>query len=278
MATKNWFITGVSTGFGRELSKAALARGDKVVGTLRKQEQFAEFEALAPGRAIAVQADVTNPAQVTASVARAIEVLGHVDVLVNNAGYGLFGSIEQLTEEQIDQQFAVNTFGAIRVTRALLPHLRERRAGKILQISSVAGQTGAAGLGIYNASKWALEGFSEALSYEVRKLGIHVVLIEPGAFRTDWAGRSMDRVEPLPDYAGTVGRVAAYLDQGNGKQPGDPKKAAAFMLEIADMDTPPLRIPFGADSYDSIKQKLTRQLSELTAWEQKAKSLSFEGD
>lgn len=276
MASKTWFITGVSTGFGRSLAKQALARGDKVAGTLRNAEQFAEFEALAPGRAIAVQADVTNDAQVKSAVERAVQQLGHVDVLVNNAGYGLFGGIEELSDAQIARQMEVNFFGVLRVTRALLPHMRARRSGRILQLSSVAGQTAFPGLGIYNASKWAVEGFSEALAMEVRRLGIKVVIVEPGGFRTDWAGRSMERAQPIADYAESVGRVAAHLEQVNGNQPGDPEKAAAFMLELADMENPPLRIAFGTDAYDAIKNKLENQLRQLTEWEQKSKSLGFD--
>lgn len=274
--TKRWFITGVSTGFGRALAVAALQRGDHVAGTLRRREQLAEFEALAPGRALAFEADVTREGEVQRAVSGAIAALGHVDVLVNNAGYGALGAVEELSEEQIQRQLEVNFQGALRVTRAFLPHLRERRAGRILQISSVAGQVGTPGLGIYNASKWALEGFSEALNGEVKGLGIRVVIIEPGAFRTDWAGRSMDHGAPIEDYAATAGYVRKALGQFNGKQPGDPDKAARLMLELADMDDPPLRVAFGADAFNTIKKKLDTQLAELLAWEAKSTSLAFD--
>ncbi|MDC3961833.1 oxidoreductase [Polyangium jinanense] len=274
--TKRWFITGVSTGFGRSLAVAALQRGDHVAGTLRRREQLAEFEALAPGRALAFEADVTREGEVQRAVSGAIAALGHVDVLVNNAGYGALGAVEELSEEQTQRQLEVNLHGALRVTRAFLPHMRARRAGRILQISSVAGQVGSPGLGIYNASKWALEGFSEALQAEVKGLGIRVVIIEPGAFRTDWAGRSMDYGAPIEDYAATAGYVRKLLGQFHGKQPGDPDKAARLMLELADMEDPPLRVAFGADAFKTIKQKLEAQLAELLSWEAKSTSLAFD--
>jgi NAD(P)-dependent dehydrogenase (short-subunit alcohol dehydrogenase family) len=274
--TKRWFITGVSTGFGRALAAAALQRGDHVAGTLRRRDQLAEFEALVPGRALAFEADVTRADDVQRAVSGAIAALGHVDVLVNNAGYGALGAVEELTEPQIQRQLDVNFFGALRVTRAFLPHLRERRAGRILQISSVAGQVGSPGLGIYNASKWALEGFSEALNAEVKGLGIRVVIVEPGAFRTDWAGRSMDHGSPIDDYTATAGYVRKLLGQFNGKQPGDPDKAARLMLELADMEEPPLRVAFGADAFQGIKRKLETQLAELLVWEGKSASLNFD--
>lgn len=274
--TKRWFITGVSTGLGRALAIAALQRGDHVAGTLRRRDQLAEFEALSPGRAFAFESDVTREGEVQRAVSGAIAALGHVDVLVNNAGYGVLGAVEELTEEQIQRQFDVNFFGALRVTRALLPHLRERRAGRILQISSAAGQIGTPGLGIYNASKWALEGLSEALHGEVKGLGIGVVIVEPGAFRTDWAGRSVDLAPPIDDYAPTAGYLRKLLDQFHGTQPGDPDKAARLMLELADMEDPPLRVAFGTDAFQSIKRKLETQLAGLLSWEAKSTSLNFD--
>lgn len=274
---RTWFITGVSTGFGRELAHVALERGDRVAGTLRKPEQLAEFEALAPGRALAFLLDVTDQHGIQTTVKQVIGALGHIDVLVNNAGYGLIGALEEVSDAQIRSQFAVNTFGALDVMRAVLPHMRERQSGHILNISSVGGAVAFPGVGIYNASKFALEALSEALAGEIEHLGIKVTIIEPGAFRTDWAGRSLQTGEGIDDYAVSAGaRRRAIQDEVDGKQPGDPRKAAEAMVDMVEMDNPPLRLAMGNDAVDAIRNKLTRQLEELTTYEHIARSLTFD--
>lgn len=272
---KNWLITGVSSGLGRAFAEAIVARGDTVVGTVRRENDKAAFVSLGSS-ARAVLIDVTDESQMRKAFAESLALLdGRIDVLVNNAGYGVFGSIEQLSMEQVRSQMEVNFFGALQLTQLALPTFRSQRGGTIVQISSMAGQTGSPGLGIYNASKWALEGFSEALSHEVAHLGIRVVIVEPGAFRTDWAGRSMDVVPPLPDYLPSVGVVQDRLEKVNGNQPGDPSRAAALLLELVDSDAPPLRIAFGEDSVDRIRAKLIAQLKDLDTWSEKSQGLGF---
>ena len=274
---KTWLITGVSTGLGRAFAEAALGRGDVVFGTVRKESDRASFEALGDGDAHALILDVTDEQAVKNLGENLSSVLGGgLDVLVNNAGYGVLGAFEDLSPAQIRKQMEVNFFGALNVTRAVLPHFRKSKQGTIVQISSVAGQTGTPGLSAYNASKWALEGFSEALANEVAHLGIRVILVEPGAFRTDWAGRSMDIVPTSGPYQETAGLVEQRLSNINGRQQGDPQKAAHFLLELVDMEKPPLRIPFGNDSYDRIRAKIKSQQDDLLAWEAKSRSLWFE--
>ena len=187
MTQKVWLITGCSTGFGRELAKIAAAKGDFVVGTLRKESQIEEFESLSPGKITAIILDVTNPEQIKEGVDKAVQMHGKIDVLVNNAGYGVLGSVEEVTEEAMQSQFNVNVFGAVRMIKAVLPYMRRQRKGHILNITSIAGLNGFPGVGIYNGSKFALEGIGEALAAETSHLGIKVTNIEPGPFRTDWA-------------------------------------------------------------------------------------------
>jgi NAD(P)-dependent dehydrogenase (short-subunit alcohol dehydrogenase family) len=275
---KTWFITGVSTGFGRAFAVEALERGDTVAGTLRDEDQIAAFEALAPGRAFAFRMDVTDAASVRRAVADAETALGRIDVLVNNAGYGVVGGIEEIDQDQTRRQMEVNFFGALEVTRAALPAMRARRAGHIVNVSSVGGVAAYAGFGIYNASKFALEAISEALSKEVGALGIAVTIVEPGAFRTDWAGRSMDQGTAMDDYADTAGQTVAWARGAlDGNQQGDPAKAAALLADVVAMDAPPLRLPMGGDAVDGIRAKLEAQLAELAQWEEKARGLDFDG-
>lgn len=284
MAT-TWLITGVSTGLGRAFAQAALERGDTVLGTVRKERDkaaFLELSTSGKGKAVAILLDVCDQV----ALMNLPQVLGDalagapLDVLINNAGYGVLGAFEELSDAQVRQQMEVNFFGALGVTRAALPFLREAAATKnqstIVQISSVAGQTGSAGLSLYNASKWALEGFSEALSAELSHLGIRVVIVEPGAFRTDWAGRSMDTKKSSSNYEKTVGLVEERLSKINGTQQGDPAKAAQLVLKLVDSKTPPLRIPFGNDSFDRISGKLKAQQSDLLLWEKDSRALWFE--
>lgn len=264
---KVWFITGCSTGFGRVLAEELLAKGETVVATARKPEQLKDLVAQFPDRAIALALDVTVPAQVRAAVEQAIKTFGRIDVLVNNAGYGLIGALEEPTDEQIRRQFEVNVFGALDVMRAVLPIMRQQSGGHILNVSSMGGFCGFPGVGIYNATKFALEGLSEALAQEALHLGIKVTIVEPGAFRTDWAGRSLDWGATIADYESTVGQRRQGLKSLNGNQPGDPRKGAAAMIAIADEPNPPLRLVLGADAFDVITAKLKGVSAELETWQ-----------
>lgn len=206
-----------------------------------------------------------------------IDALGHVDVVVNNAGYGAVGALEEVSEEEIRRQFEVNVFGALWVMRAFLPSMRARRAGHIVNVSSQGGVVATPGVGIYNASKFALEGLSEALVKEAGPLGIQVTLLEPGPFRTDWAGRSMAFPTPIAEYGATAGaRVQFLRNEADGKQAGDPKRAAALLLELIDLPRPPLRVPMGNTAVDVIRTKLLSQLAEVAEWESRARTLDFD--
>ena len=276
---RNWLITGVSTGFGRAFAREALSRGDRVAGTLRRVDQIAAFEALAPGRAFGFLADVTDGDAVAAAVDGAVAAMGGIDVLVNNAGYGHLGGIEEATDAEARRQMDVNLFGLLEVTRRVLPHMRAARRGHVFNISSVGGVVAFPGVGIYNASKFAVEAVGKALASEVAPHGIKVTNIEPGAFRTDWAGRSARVSDGLDAYAETAGaRASSITGDLDGTQPGDPARAAILLADVALSDDAPLRLPFGEDAVDAIRAKLTAQLAELDAWEARARDLEFAQD
>jgi NAD(P)-dependent dehydrogenase (short-subunit alcohol dehydrogenase family) len=244
--TKHWFITGVSTGFGKHLAELALAQGDKVAATFRQAAQANEFTQKAGANGIGLVADVADEAAVKKAVADAIVTLGHLDVVVNNAGYGSMGPIEEVPEEEVQRQFDINVFGPLRVLRAVLPHLRERRSGHVLNITSIGGLRTFPGVGIYNASKFALEAIGESLAQQVGPLGIHVTNVEPSGFRTDWAGRSATFTEPaIEDYRPTAGKNMADIQGYSGQQPGDPERAAQAMFDLVRMEQPPLHLPLG---------------------------------
>ena len=244
--SKNWFITGVSTGFGAALADLALAQGDKVAATFRKQEQADEFSKKAGTNGKGLVADVADEAAVKQAVADAIEALGYIDVVVNNAGYGSMGPIEEVSDAEVQRQFDINVFGPLRVLRAVLPHLRERKSGHILNITSIGGLRAFPGVGIYNGSKFALEGIGESLAAQVAPLGIHVTNVEPSGFRTDWAGRSATFTEPaIEDYRPTAGNNMADIQGYSGQQPGDPVRAAQAMFDLVRMENPPLHLPLG---------------------------------
>jgi NAD(P)-dependent dehydrogenase (short-subunit alcohol dehydrogenase family) len=263
----NWLITGVSTGLGRALAEAALERGDKVAGTLRNEARRAEFEQLAPGRSFGVLLDVTDEASVREGVEHALDKTGSIDVLVNNAGYGLEGAIEAVSLDQARDQFEVNVFGVLAMIQAMLPHMRRRRAGHIINITSMGGLTSFPGVGIYNGSKFALEGISEALAKEVKPLGIKVTNVEPGPFRTNWAGSSMVHVErTIEDYDGTAGAYRCVLAERNGRQPGDPRRAAEAILLVVGAKEPPLHLLLGPDALRLVGEKLGALQAEIMAW------------
>lgn len=271
-----WFITGVSSGFGRALATEALAAGERVVGTVRNEAARAEFDALQPGRSFARVLDVTHHAEVEGAVAEVEATVGPIDVLVNNAGYGHEGTVEESSLDDLRRQFDVNVFGAVAVTKAVLPFMRARRRGRILNITSMGGFITMPGLGYYHGSKFALEGISEALGKELRGLGIHVTAVEPGGFRTDWAGRSMVRApQSIPDYEALMGPVRASRLARNGKQSGDPAKAARAMIEITRVDAPPAHLLLGPDAVKLVREKLGLLQEEIKRWEGLSSSTDF---
>ena len=261
---KTWFITGASTGLGEALATLLLDKGDRVVATFRKSEQVAEFSKRKPDHSLGVLVDVTDAAQLTGAVQHAINTFGHLDVVVNNAGYGSLGSIEEITEEETKRQFDVNVFGPLRIIRAVLPHLRERKSGHILNITSVGGLLGIAHAGIYNSSKFALEGLGESLAAQLKPLGIHVTNVEPGPFRTKWAGESATYKETeIADYKGTVGEGLKASLGRDGNQKGDPAKAAEAMYQLVRLPNPPVHLLLGGFAYQMVRDKLQGMLKEI---------------
>ena len=257
---KVWFITGCSSGFGRLLAEAALKRGDRVVATARDEGKIIDLTDTYPQTALALTLDVTYKDHVAAGVQDALETFGQIDILVNNAGYGLSGAAEEASDEEIEQVVATNVFGLVDVTRAILPHMRERRSGHILMLSSIAGLVGTQGLAYYNLTKFAVEGFSEALAQETKHLGIRVSIIEPGPFRTDFLGRSGQVAKhEIEDYRESAGKLRDYFNTQAGTQKGDPAKAVEAMLQLADSADPPLHLLLGRNAYD-------RQLARLEEW------------
>jgi len=264
MANKVWFITGTSRGFGREWAIAALERGDRVAATARQVESLADLARQYGDALLPLALDVTDRVQARAAVDRAQARFGRLDVVINNAGYGLFGMAEEVSEAQARAQMETNFFGALWVTQAALPHLREQRAGHLIQVSSIGGITAFTGLSMYHASKWALEGFSQSLALEVRPFGIHVTLIEPGAFDTNWGGSSAERAPALPAYAEAHQAVAERRKAASGKR-GDPWATRAAVLKIVDAERPPLRVFFGRAPLGVAKADYE---SRLKLWEE----------
>jgi NAD(P)-dependent dehydrogenase (short-subunit alcohol dehydrogenase family) len=262
--SKNWFITGVSTGFGKHLADLALSKGDKVAATFRQQEQADAFTKQAGENGIGLVADVSNEAQVQQAVADAIKALDYLDVVVNNAGYGSMGPIEEVSDEEVQRQFDVNVFGPLRVIRAVLPHLRARKSGHILNITSIGGLKTFPGVGIYHGSKFALEGIGESLAQQVGPLGIKVTNVEPSGFRTDWAGRSATFTQPkIADYNDTAGKNMAAIQGYSGQQPGDPERAAQAMFDLVRMENPPVHLPLGKAAVKGALDKFTEIKAEI---------------
>jgi len=272
----HWFITGISSGLGRALADAALNRGDRVTGTVRAAAARTAFLAAHPQRATVPLLDVTDESAVRAVVAAAEAETGPIDILVNNAGYGLIAGVEEASLSEIRAQFEVNVFGAVAVMQAVLPFMRHRRAGRIINISSISGLVGWAALGIYSGSKFALEGIVETLAQEVAPLGIHVTLIEPGGFRTDFAGRSRAESErQIADYEPSVGANRRILTQHAGHEPGDPAKAALAILKVADSELPPLRLMLGTDALGYARRKFDQYAAETKTWDAVSRSTDF---
>jgi NAD(P)-dependent dehydrogenase (short-subunit alcohol dehydrogenase family) len=273
---KTWFITGVSSGFGRALAQTLISRGERVVGTLRNEEQRVEFNKLSDGRSFGCLLDVRSHDDVRRVVAQIEEEVGPIDVLVNNAGYGYEGSVEEATPEAVRAQFDVNLFGAISVLQAVLPFMRKRRAGHILNVTSMGGLMTFPGVGVYNASKFALEGINEALASEVKQFGIKVIAIEPGAFRTDWAGRSMTRAgRTIDEYDALLAPISATRVARSGKQPGDPARAALAMIKVVEAENPPVHLLLGTDAVKFVREKIATLTSEIDEWEKVSVSTDF---
>ncbi|WP_067710053.1 oxidoreductase [Erwinia sp. ErVv1] len=271
-----WFITGCSTGFGRELAKEVLKKGFNVVVTARDKAKVSDLVSGVADRALAVSLDVTDSAGIEQAVKAAVDKFGTIDVLVNNAGYGYQSSVEEGEEHEIRAQFDANVFGLFAMTRAVLPVLRKAKSGHIINITSVAGQIGFPGSGYYSASKHAVEGWSDALLAEVGPLGIAVTCVEPGPFRTDWAGRSLRQTpNTLADYAETAGVRLKGTSEGSGKQPGDPVRAAQAMIALTEAENPPRHLVMGAWGYDAVTTKLQSRLNEIEAWKEMSVGTDF---
>lgn len=268
--TKTWLITGASRGFGREFARAALLRGDNVAATARDVSALKSLRDEHPGL-LALQLDVTDADAVRDRVAEAEAQFGRLDVVVNNAGYGHFGAVEEVTDAELRDQLETNVFGAHRVVRAVLPGMRERGSGHIIQVSSIGGVMAVPNMGAYHASKWALEALSESLAAEVARYGVHVTIVEPGGYDTDWAGPSSRRSEPLPAYDAMRAEAAA---RRSANVPGDPAAAARALLEIVDAEQPPLRVLFGTvfgrPLPEVVQGIYDRRLKEWAAWEELA--------
>lgn len=262
-----WFITGCSTGFGRELAQQVVARGWRAVVTARDKARVADLVDGAGDRGLALDLDVTDAGQVATATQAAEARFGRVDVLVNNAGYGYQASVEEGVEAEVRAQFDANVFGLFAMTRAILPGMRARRRGHVINISSVAGFVGFPGSGYYAASKHAVEGWSDALALEGKPLGIQVTCIEPGPFRTDWAGRSLRQTPTeIAEYADTVGARMQATSGYSGQQPGDPARAASVIIAVTEQADPPRHLVLGAFGIEAVTGKLRTTLAEVEAW------------
>jgi NAD(P)-dependent dehydrogenase (short-subunit alcohol dehydrogenase family) len=273
MSTKHWFVTGISRGFGKSLCENLLQRGYHVVGTTRSGSAD-----LAHERLTVMQLDVTDGDQTARVIEQAIAKLGHLDVIVNNAGFGMVGAVEEVSPEEAQATFDTNFFGTLNVIRAALPHLRANRSGHIVNFSSVGGITGSAGFGIYNAAKFAVEGLSEALDLELKPFGINVTIVEPGYFRTEFlSSGSIKKAAKLVDaYAETAGAARNNVSSRSGQQAGDPEKAVRVIIKAVESPTPPLRLPLGPDCYARIDKKLSQLKADMDNWREAASATQFD--
>jgi NAD(P)-dependent dehydrogenase (short-subunit alcohol dehydrogenase family) len=272
-----WFVTGASSGFGRSITEAALEDGATVVAAVRRPAALDDLVAAHPGRVDPVALDVTDGSAIGSAVAGAIERHGRVDVLVNNAGRTQVGAVEETTDAELRALFDLHFFGPAALTRAVLPHMRERGSGAVVMMSSVGGQVAPAGFGAYSATKFALEALAESLAAEVTPFGIKVLVVEPGAFRTNLFGPGAAVMsEENPAYADTAGQTRRMVESGNGSQPGDPAKAARAILSALEADATPLRLPLGGDSVDAITDHLDGVRSELNGWEKVSRGTDFD--
>lgn len=273
---KVWFITGCSTGFGRFLAIEALAKGYKVVVAARNTKDVQNIVVNYPETALAVQLDVTIAEHIKTAVAVALDKFGQIDVLVNNAGIGYFGAIEESEEAEVRRMFEINVFGLAHMTQAILPIMRKQRSGHILNIASIGGLRSFPGVGFYNATKYAVDGLSEALSKEVAPLGIKVTIIAPSGFRTDWAGRSAnDSKIVIEDYAFTAGKNKGDIRGYSGNQPGDPVRAAKAMIQVVESENPPLRLLLGAAALKGARIKLEELKNDFDTWAEVSEGADF---
>ena len=276
MTTKTFLITGVSSGLGRAFAEGALAAGHRVIGTVRNADAASTFATLAPDRAHAMLLDVTDFDAIPPAVAQAERDAGPIDVLVNNAGYGHEGILEESSLEDMRRQFDANVFGAVAMIKAVLPGMRARRSGRIVNVTSMGGFITMPGIAYYCGSKFALEGISEALGKEVKPLGIHVTALAPGQFRTDWAGRSMVRTgRDIADYDAVMDPIRAARQAKSGNQPGDPARAAQALLKLVAAQNPPARLYLGADALKLVADKMDMMKAEIAAWEDVSRSTDF---
>jgi NAD(P)-dependent dehydrogenase (short-subunit alcohol dehydrogenase family) len=272
-----WLITGASSGFGRAIAEAALAAGDIVVAAARRPEAMADLVASAPDRVSALALDVTDSARIDAAVDEVLAEHGRVDVLVNNAGRGVIGAVEETTNDELRDLMDLHFFGPAALTRALLPQMRERGSGAVIQMSSMGGRFTFAGAGAYSATKFALEGWSEALAKEVGGFGVRVIIVEPGAFRTSFNGTGALQIsQPIDAYNDLIGPVRSGMADDDGAQPGDPAKAAAAIMQALDAPEPPLRLALGNDAVDSIYGALDQAKAELGAWESVGRATTYD--
>lgn len=273
---KTWLITGASGGIGAAVAHEALARGDRVILSARNPERAQKVAAAKPSQALAVRIDVTDGQSIASGLDEALAWSPRIDVLVNNAGHGLHGAVEEVSDAEARRLFDVNFFGQLDVIRAVLPQMRRQRGGLIFNMGSVSGIASDAGTGLYSATKFALAGATEALRAECAPLGIHVTVVEPGPFRTEFNGRSMHiAANEIADYVDTAGRRTAALRAGNGKQPGDPAKAAAMICDVAELETPPAHLVLGAAAIERARTKIERLLAEIAAWEDRSRATAF---
>jgi len=267
MGRRVWLVTGASRGIGAEIAKAVLATGDALIAAARTPSTLAFLGD--SDRLLPVRLDVTDPTQAADAVAAGIERFGHIDILVNNAGVSFLGAVEETSPDQVKRLFETNVFGLLNVTRAVLPHMRRRRRGHLMNIASVAGYSGYAGFGVYSGTKFAVEGLTEALHLELAPLGVHVTIVEPGFFRSDILDHATSLVEAdvrFADYDATAGAVRAFVPQINHKQPGDPAKLARALIELANAPQPPLRLPLGTDCLQRIAEKDAVVQRERESW------------
>jgi len=277
MSKKTFFITGVSSGLGRALAEEALAAGHRVVGTVRDEKARTEFERIKPGESFGRLLDVRNDDSVRDVIAKVEAEVGPIDVLVNNAGYGHEGLVEESSMAELRQQFEVNVYGAVAAIKAVLPFMRQRRSGHILNITSMGGLMTFPGISYYHGSKFALEGISGSLGKEVKPFGIFVTAVEPGMFRTDWAGRSMVRADrSIPDYDASFGPVRAARQARDGNQAGDPRKAGRAMLQLVESKNPPAHLLLGPDAVKLVRENLKAFEAEIAEWEQLSSSTNFD--
>ena len=267
--SKVWFITGCSTGFGRNIAMEALEQGNKVAVTSRNTDDVKDIIAQYPDTAIAIKLDVTNAEQVAAAVKQAHDKFGRIDVLVNNAGIGYFGAIEESEEAEYRRMFEINFFGLAAVTNAVLPGMRAQRSGNIVNISSVGGLVAFPGVGFYNATKFAVTGYSESLAKEVLPLGIKVTVVAPSGFRTDWAGRSANNTKTvIADYEATAHANQNTIRGYSGNQPGDPVRAAKAIIKAVEAESPPVRLLLGAGALKGTRNKIVELQQDIDTWEE----------